>query len=226
MLRSSALMSDTQNIRRENLNALCLRHGWVSHKSTHLGSPSELVNRLGRSSSFWSDRLTGRKSIGAELAREIEETLNLPKYSLDGDEIYSDFIEVSLLSVDTAPDLSSEKTLVAQVGALQFRREFLRSLGVSPVNAALVQMAGVGMEPTIREGSMLLINRADRLPRQGSVYAFAWNGQMQVRRFLRVSDAWHAVSDNADKGEYPDIVLAAKALALVQGRAVWVGAKL
>lgn len=219
-------MSDTQNIRRENLNALCLRLGWVSRRSEHLGSPSELIRRLGRSSSFWSDRLTGRKPIGAELAREIEETLNLPKYSLDGDEVHSDFVEVLQLSTGAAADLNSESTLVAEVGPLQFRRDLLRSIGVSPVNAALVQMSGTGMEPSIREGSMLLLNRADRMPRRGSVYAFAWEGQMLVRRFQKVGDVWHAVADNVDTWEHPDVVLVEKAEGVVQGRVVWVGGKL
>jgi hypothetical protein len=41
-------------IRRGNLNTLCVRLGWVSRRAKQLGSPSELINRLGRSSSFWS----------------------------------------------------------------------------------------------------------------------------------------------------------------------------
>ena len=217
-------MSDTSNIRCANLNALCLRLGWTSRKGDNSGSPSELINRLGRTSSYWSDRLRGRKPIGAKLAREIEEALNLPKYSLDGDEEHSDFVLVSQLSVSVDSDVGS--ALVAELGALQFRRDFLRSVGVSAVNAALVHVAGTSMEPTIRDGAVLLLNRADGTPRRGSVYAFAWEGQMLVRRFQRVGDVWHAVADNADKSEHPDIVIAGKAEGLVQGRAIWVGAKL
>ena len=41
-------------IRRGNLNALCIRLGWGSRRAEHLGSPLELINRLGWSSSFWS----------------------------------------------------------------------------------------------------------------------------------------------------------------------------
>jgi phage repressor protein C with HTH and peptisase S24 domain len=219
-------MSDTSKIRCANLNALCLRLGWTSRKGESSGSPSELINRLGRSSSYWSDRLQGRKPIGARVAREIEEVLNLPKYSLDGDEEHSDFVQVSQLSIGVSEEPEAESTLVAELGALQFRRDFLRSVGVSGVNAALVHVAGTSMEPTFRDGAVLLLNRADRTPRRGSIYAFAWEGQMLVRRFQRVGDAWHAVSDNADKGEHPDIVVAGKAEGVVLGRAVWVGVKL
>lgn len=219
-------MSDTSNIRCANLNALCLRLGWTSRKGDNSGSPSELINRLGRTSSYWSDRLRGRKPIGAKLAREIEEALNLPKYSLDGDEEHSDFVQVSQLSVGVTEDSDVGSALVAELGALQFRRDFLRSVGVSAVNAALVHVVGTSMEPTFRDGAVILLNRADRTPRAGSIYAFAWEGRMLVRRFQRLSDAWHAVSDNADKGEHPDIVVAGKAEGVVEGRAVWVGVKL
>ncbi len=153
-------------------------------------------------------------------------TLSLPKYSLDGDEEHSDFVQVSQLSIGVSEEPGEESTLVVELGALQFRRDFLRSVGVSPVNAGIVHVTGTSMEPTIRDGAVLLLNRADRTPRRGSVYAFAWEGQMLVRRFQRVGDVWHAVADNADKSEHPDIVIAGKAEGVVQGRAIWVGAKL
>lgn len=79
----SAAMSVDAEIRRARLNEVCLSRGWVSQKTPGTGSAAELVQRLARSSSFWSDRLRGVKPIGAELAREIEEKLDLPRYYLD-----------------------------------------------------------------------------------------------------------------------------------------------
>ena len=127
-------MTDS-SIRPENLNALCLRLGWISHKTKHLGSPSELINRLGRSLSIWSNPLTGRRPIGAKVAREIEEGLNLPKSSLDGDEEHSDFVQVSWFSVSVTEEPDAGSTHVVELGALQFRRDFLRSVDVSGMNA-------------------------------------------------------------------------------------------
>jgi phage repressor protein C with HTH and peptisase S24 domain len=151
--------------------------------------------------------LTGRRPIGAKLVRQIEEALNLPKYSLNGDEEHSDFVQVSQLSVGTSEESDEGSSLMAELGALQFQREFLRSVGVSAVYAALVHVAGTSMEPMLRDGAVILLNRADRAPRAGCVYAFVWEGQRLVRRFQRVGDDWHTVSDNADKGEHPNIVL-------------------
>lgn len=219
-------MSDSSEIRRINLNALCVRRGWTSRKNPEQGSPSELVLRLERTPSFWSDRLTGKKTIGAELAREIEEKLDLPKYTLDGDEDQSDFVAVSRLSVEVGAGPGRAPGLVEEVGALQFKRDFLRAAGVSALNAAIVTVVGTSMEPTIKDGAVLLLNRADRDPRPGYIYAFSWDGEMLVKRFQKINNTWYATSDNADKHEHPDIEIDGSAHAVVHGRAIWMGAKL
>jgi phage repressor protein C with HTH and peptisase S24 domain len=219
-------MSDLAETRRANLNAYCLRQGWVSPKKPEVGSPQELITRIGRSSSFWSDRLRGTKTIGAELAREIEEKLGMPKYSLDGDDETSDFVPVGRLNVEVGAGPGRLVTIVEEVGKLHFRRDFLRSAGVSGTNAAIVEVVGTSMEPTIRDGAVLLINRADKEPRAGHIYAFSWDGEMLVKRFMKKDGVWIATSDNPDKEENPDILLDGSAHSVVQGRAIWMGAKL
>lgn len=109
-----------------------------------------------------------------------------------------DFMHVTRLGAEAAPEGARKTNLVEELGVLQFRRDFLRAIGVSPVNAGIVHVTGTSMEPTIRDGTVLLLNRADRTPRRGSVYAFVWEGQMLVRRFQRAGDVLHAVADNAD----------------------------
>lgn len=131
MIGSIRAMNDLSEVRRANLNAYCLRQGWVSAKNPEAGSPQELVTRVQRTSSFWSDRLRGTKPIGAELAREIEQKLGLPKYSLDGDEETSDFVPVGRLSVEVGAGPGRLVSIVEEVGKLHFRRDFLRAAGVS-----------------------------------------------------------------------------------------------
>ena len=219
-------MNDLSEVRRANLNAYCLRQGWVSAKNPEAGSPQELVTRVHRTSSFWSDRLRGTRPIGAELAREIEQKLGLPKYSLDGDEETSDFVPVGRLSVEVGAGPGRLVSIVEEVGKLHFRRDFLRAAGVSGANAAIVEVVGTSMEPTIRDGAVLLINRADKEPRAGYIYAFSWDGEMLVKRFMKKDGMWIATSDNPDKEENPDILLDGSAHSVVQGRAIWMGAKL
>lgn len=223
---STGEMSDLRETRRVNLNAYCIKQGWESVKSPGQGSPTELLKRLGRSNSFWSDRLRDVKPIGAELAREIEEKLSLPKYSLDGDEETADFIPVGRLSVEVGAGGGRHSEVVEQIGSLNFRRDFLRSVGVSATHAAIVHVVGTSMEPTIKDGAVLLLNRADREPRDGLVYAFYWDDGLLVKRLFKKDGFWVASSDNPDKEENPDIEIKGSWDALIQGRAIWMGAKL
>lgn len=75
-------MSELSEVYRKNLNAICIERGWVSQKDPTKGSPSELVKLLKRSSSFWSDRLSGRKPISIDLSYEIEDAFDLPRLAL------------------------------------------------------------------------------------------------------------------------------------------------
>lgn len=75
-------MRELSEVYRAKLNEACLAKGWVSQKDPTKGSPSELVKALGRSSSFWSDRLAGRKPISTDLAYEIEDKLGLSRLAL------------------------------------------------------------------------------------------------------------------------------------------------
>lgn len=79
-------MKDTEEIRRQLLNAFCVRKKWVSAKDPARGSPSKLSAALGRTPQFWSDRLGGLRPIKAELAREIEDYFfpELQRFELDG----------------------------------------------------------------------------------------------------------------------------------------------
>lgn len=137
-----------------------------------------------------------------------------------------EFVPVSRLSVEVGAGPGRIVGVIEQIGMLQFRRDFLRSMGVSPVNAAIVTARGTSMEPTISDGAVLLVNRSDQEPRAGSIYAFSWGEEMLVKRFQKVAGVWHAVSDNADKDVHPDIVLDGAAHAVIQGRAIWMGARL
>jgi hypothetical protein len=68
-------MAEDAFIRRRNLNRLCHARGW---------GPRELVDRAGKSYSYWRDLLTNPdKSFGERVARDIERTLHLPRLWLD-----------------------------------------------------------------------------------------------------------------------------------------------
>lgn len=63
-------------IRATNLKALMDARGWAI---------GDLIQHCERTTSFWSDRLTGRRNIGEKVARSIEEALGLAHLWLDDD---------------------------------------------------------------------------------------------------------------------------------------------
>lgn len=133
-----------------------------------------------------------------------------------------DYVAVPRLTVAAGAGPGRVNDVVEQDGALQFRLDFLQSIFLHPKNARIINVRGGSMEPTIKDGAVILINAADRTPREGQIYAFAHGEDMLVKRFKRRDDRWVATSDNGDS----DIVLDGSATVVVEGRAVWMGAKL
>lgn len=161
-------------------------------------------------------------AFSSRLAAEIGE---LSKHAADNNEENDEFAEVRMLDVCVAAGHGCEPTIEEELGALKFRRDFLRAVGVSEVNAAVITVKGASMEPTIADGAMLLVNRANREPRSGSIYVFhiAGNG-LVVKRVVKSGERWLARSDNDDRTAFPDFYFDEGATLI--GRAVWMGAKL
>ena len=75
-------MSTDRLLRLELLKAECRKRGWL--KPDGSVSPSKLAEAIDRKVNQCSDILNGRASFGEDLARHIEERLNLGKWALDG----------------------------------------------------------------------------------------------------------------------------------------------
>ncbi len=112
-------------------------------------------------------------------------------------------------------------------GGLVFRRDWLSSLGIRPENAAVIYAKGDSMFPTIRCGSVVLLDLARKEPRSGSVYAFAVDDEVRIKRaFKSPNGQWRLVSDSADKIHYPDEPISGATQIEVIGQCMWVGGNL
>lgn len=197
----------------------------------------EIAEQLGVGQSAFSQRINGRLAMNKEFAAKIA--------SLVGCKV-SDFSpslasEIEQLTADDAEEFTLVKRADVRVSAghgllvfdegsqssLSFRRDFLRALGISPQNAVLVDVQGRSMEPTIPDGAVLLLNRADRDASRGRVYAVRHDGELLVKRMHKTATGYLAVSDNPDRNEYPDrSIIDDNGDFEIIGRAVWMGASL
>lgn len=154
------------------------------------------------------------------LAGEIE---GMAKHTTEA--IDDDFADVPRIDTCAAAGDGCELCLEEEVGSLKFRRDFLRSIGVSESNATVITVRGASMEPTIADGAMLLVNRANREPHPGAIYVFHVRGNgLVVKRVVKKGEHWMARSDNDDRQAFPDFGFDEGATLI--GRAVWMGAKL
>lgn len=216
-------MSKLSETYRVTLNRECLKRGWISQKNPSLGSPSELVKLMGRTPSFWSDRLQGRKPISTDLSYEIEDALELPRLALSGEDV-ADFVDVPRIDVAVAAGDGSQAHLEDVIGHLKFSRGFLRGCGVSPSGARVVDVKGPSMEPTIKDGAVLLVSTNNREPVENQVFAMVRPVEgLIVKRLVRKDGHWVARSDNRD---FADILIDNGEPVTIIGRAIWMGAKL
>ena len=110
-------------------------------------------------------------------------------------------------------------------GGLVFKKDWIKSMGVSEDDLSTIYMATDSMSPSTPKGQALLINTADKTPKSSKVYLVIMNGEAYVKRFINMLDKWILRSDNPDKTAYPDIEISAEAMRdlQIEGRAVWQG---
>jgi phage repressor protein C with HTH and peptisase S24 domain len=110
---------------------------------------------------------------------------------------------------------------------LVFKRDWLRRLALKESNLCVIYAHGSSMEPTISDGEVLLIDKSDREPRNGKVYAFLRSdGSVSIKRLIQqIAGDWIIRSDNQDKTRYPDEVIRPADLESINiiGRSVWRG---
>lgn len=113
-------------------------------------------------------------------------------------------------------------------GGLAFKRSSLRDFGVPESFARIIYSAGGSMVPTIQDGRVVLLNLADREPRDGKVYAICkpYDGLVLKRLVWDYhptigAQVWIMRSDNPDKNKHPDKILPPDDRTIIVGRAVW-----
>lgn len=159
--------------------------------------PSALV-KLADGAGVTTDYLLGREGyaglslprstlLRAELDNAMSVTAALPP----------EFIMIPRLEVRAsagpgrAPPPDGGGDLVA------FRQSWLRSLGISPGNAEFLQAEGDSMDPTIKDGDMMLVDRGYGQVVNGKIYVLVVSGLVLVKRLQVVAlGGLQLISDN------------------------------
>jgi phage repressor protein C with HTH and peptisase S24 domain len=213
---------DTE-LRRSRFRDFARERGW--EKADGKGwNTNAVAAAIGKPPNKASDLLNGQGSFGAKIARELEEALGLPKGYFDGIGESDDFIDVKVVNVKLAAGHGADPEIEELIGHLKFTRAFLRNCGVSAASARVVEVEGPSMEPTIKDGAVLLVNTNNREPLENAIFALARpHDGLVVKRLVKTGAGWVARSDNRD---YDDIPIDDGEPISIIGRALWMGAKL
>jgi phage repressor protein C with HTH and peptisase S24 domain len=84
-----------------------------------------------------------------------------------------------------------------------FQKEWLERHGYLAENLIALKIRGESMRPKLDDGDLVVINTADRVPKDNHVYAVNFDGEDVIKRMCRENREWWLVSDNPDQKSYP-----------------------
>lgn len=112
---------------------------------------------------------------------------------------------------------------------LMFKEAWVRiELGARPQDLYLIRVAGDSMEPTLRSGDVILVNRRTTSPDREGVYILRMNGMLVVKRIQALPGGRvRVISDNTAFSSF-DVTrseLEGDDIAVI-GRVVWIGRRM
>jgi len=130
--------------------------------------------------------------------------------TLNAASLESDFIQVPVYNVHLSAGNGMRVDHEQIVERLPISRKYLADSGVPENQATIVEVKGDSMEYTLIDGDVVLVNTAIVKPVSGKIFAFDFDGDLRVKRFIkRLDGSWRIVSDNEDKNIYADESLSA-----------------
>lgn len=128
-------------------------------------------------------------------------------------------IAESYVDIEDHSFIISEKT-----PGVIFSAEWLRAVISDPINAFLMTVSGDSMEPTFREGDVILLDIGQKRIQTGWVYALRVGGSVMIKRLeLMPGNRIRVISDN--RKEYPPYESDAAELDIL-GQIIWYCRKL
>ena len=135
-----------------------------------------------------------------------------------------DFVPVPRLEVRAS---AGSGLITDQAGAdssdIMLRGSWLRSLGIVPSKAEFLEARGDSMEPTIRDGDLMLVDRGYGEVVNGKIYVLVSDGMVLVKRVHVVAlGGLMLISDN-DRYPTQTVIRADVESLRIEARVVWYG---
>lgn len=158
-------------------------------------SIASIAVNLGVSPASVSHYFNGRNELKYEKLLHFAELVDVPVQDLlnpPSDVVESfetvdpkskDFVRIPVRNVELAAGAGAASNEEEVIGHLAFRADWLRANQISPKEASLVRVFGKSMEPTLKDGDMVLVDHRKIHPRGKEVYAMRLDdGTLVVKR--------------------------------------------
>ncbi|WP_288898767.1 XRE family transcriptional regulator [uncultured Delftia sp.] len=86
---------------------------------------------------------------------------------------------------------------------LFFPKEWYEKRGLKPKDLLATTIINGSMEPGLYDGDTVIVNTAKSEPKDGTVFAVNYEGDLVVKRLIRDDGQWWLSSDNPDQRRYP-----------------------
>lgn len=154
-----------------------------------------------------------------QLMDEGRDYLNIPNDDMSPS--YADYAPIPIVDAKASCGNGYINDNVIVLGNFAMPRHMLKKIGVSPANAEIIFAYSWSMFPTIKNGSHILINKADKIPQEGKIFVICLNDELVLKRLFRQNNTWIMRSDNPDKNEFPDRIILEDEFTQIYGRVVW-----
>lgn len=226
----SAVRKQTASVFADRLRRIVEDHGGPTAVSKATGIPLRTIQNYIRKSDPVEPKVSDFHLIVTEL-REYVEIGSRGDWEPDAehdrrDLIHSlerDFAFVKRLEVRPSAGAGALAPSEEPTDLIAFQRSWLGSIGVNPDRAHVLEVRGDSMEPTIRDGDMLLVDTSIRSVRDNGIYIVRHEGYVLVKRVQTGLDgSITLISDNQayDREKVPPADVDRLKIA---GRVMWFG---
>lgn len=115
------------------------------------------------------------------------------------------FVEIQKVRLKLSAGISgfAIEPLIENGAPIVFQKEWLEKNGYYADKLIALKIRGESMRPKLDDGDLVVINTADRIPKDNHVYAVNFDGEDVIKRLCRENREWWLVSDNPDQKAYP-----------------------
>jgi phage repressor protein C with HTH and peptisase S24 domain len=155
----------------------------------------------------WLQTGKGPMEAGTDVGPEMSDVVGIPAYAH------------SLALGD-----GSTPEEYAEAHRLMFRQSSLRRKGLHNRPLEVYYGRGESMEPRIRDGDAIMVDRSDTTPKDDCIFVLESDEGAVAKRLIEIDGSWFVVSDNKDNPKWrKPIPLHGKKPFRIVGRVRWIG---